>query len=172
MQPTERDLERLRAAIEVARRASARGNRPFGALLVAEDGRVLGLGENTQVTDEHVLAHAEMNLLQRATRAHSAEALAGATLYTSAEPCPMCAGAIFWSGIGRLVFGLGADRLHTLTGRPNEMLRASARGVLASAGRRVEVVGPLLEDEASLLFGVSRQETPSGHRWQILTGAR
>jgi tRNA(Arg) A34 adenosine deaminase TadA len=79
--------------------------------------------------------------------------MASATIYTSAEPCAMCAGAIFWSGIGRLVYGLSGDRLHEMSGFPADMLVASARDVLARAGRQVEVIGPMYEAEAASLFG-------------------
>ena len=138
----------MREVFAIARRARARGNRPFGALLVASNGAVLAAAENTQVTDEQVFAHAEMNLLQRAVKEFTPDVLEGSTLYTSAEPCAMCAGAIFWSGVSRLVFGLSGDRLHKLSGYSPHMLVASARDVLARAGRQVEIIGPLFESEA------------------------
>ena len=142
----------MREVFAVARRARAHGNRPFGALLVAANGAVLAAAENAQITEEQVLAHAEMNLLHRAVKEFSPDVLAASTLYTSAEPCAMCAGAIFWSGISRLVYGLSGDRLHELTGFSRQMLVASARDVLGRAGRQVEVVGPIFEAEAELLF--------------------
>ncbi len=142
----------MREVFAVARRARAHGNRPFGALLVAANGAVLAAAENAQITDEQVLAHAEMNLLHRAVKEFSPDVLAASTLYTSAEPCAMCAGAIFWSGISRLVYGLSGVRLHELTGFSQQMLVASARDVLDRAGRRVEVVGPIFEAEAESLF--------------------
>jgi len=92
----------MREAFALARRARAHGNRPFGALLVAGNGAVLAAAENSQLTDEQVLAHAEMNLLRRVSRELTPDVLASSTLYTSAEPCAMCAGAIFWSGVGGL----------------------------------------------------------------------
>lgn len=113
---------------------------------------MLAAAENSQLTDEQVLAHAEMNLLHRAVKEIAPDVLATSTLYTSAEPCAMCAGAIFWSGVGRLVYGLSGDRLHQLSGFSPQTLVSSAREVLAKAGRHVEVVGPLLEKEAEALF--------------------
>jgi tRNA(Arg) A34 adenosine deaminase TadA len=138
----------MREVFAIARRARAHGNRPFGALLVGGNGAVLAAAENSQMTDEQVFAHAEMNLLQRAVKDFTPDVLERATLYTSAEPCAMCAGAIFWSGVSRLVFGLSGDRLHKLSGYSPEMLVASARDVLARAGRQVEIVGPIFESEA------------------------
>ena len=142
----------MREVFAVARRARAHGNRPFGALLVAGNGAVLAAAENTQLSEGQVLAHAEMNLLHRAVAEFSPDVLAAATMYTSAEPCAMCAGAIFWSGVSRLVYGLSGDRLHQISGFTPHMLVASARDVLARAGRQVEVVGPVFETEAAALF--------------------
>lgn len=146
------DRRWVREAIAIAGRAKEKGNRPFGALLVSAEGAPLASGENSQLTDRQVLAHAEMNLLHRVVRDLAPEVLAGSSLYTSAEPCAMCSGAIFWSGVGRLVFGLGGARLHALAGSTPQMLVASAREVLSRAGRRVEVVGPVLQEEAEALF--------------------
>ena len=146
------DEEHLRETFAIARRAHAHGNRPFGALLVAGNGAILAAAENTQVTDGQVLAHAEMLLLQRVATEMSVDVLEAATLYANAEPCAMCAGAIFWSGVGRLVYGISGDRLHELSGFSPRTLIASAREVLSKAGRKIEVVGPALEIEAETLF--------------------
>lgn len=142
----------MREAFALARRSRAHGNRPFGALLVAGNGAILLRAENSQLTDGQLLAHAEMNLLHRAVTELSADVLAASTLYTSAEPCAMCAGALFWSGVGRLVYGLSGDRLHELSGFSPKMLVASAHAVLSKAGRTVDVIGPMLESEAEALF--------------------
>jgi tRNA(adenine34) deaminase len=144
--------ERIREVIAIARQASQKGNSIFGALLVGADGATLAVGENSQATDNQVLAHAEMNLLHNAVQQYDADVLDGATLYTSAEPCAMCTGALFWSGVGRLVFGLSSSRLHEIQNYSPRMLVGSASDVLEGAGRRVEVIGPVLEDEAAALF--------------------
>jgi tRNA(Arg) A34 adenosine deaminase TadA len=142
----------MREVFAVARRARTHGNRPFGALLVAGNGAVLAAAENSQITDEQVFAHAEMNLLHRAVQQFTPDVLATSTLYTNAEPCAMCAGAIFWSGVSRLVYGLSGDRLHQLSGFSPQVLVASARDVLARTGRQVEIIGPTFEAEAEALF--------------------
>jgi tRNA(Arg) A34 adenosine deaminase TadA len=79
--------------------------------------------------------------------------LAGCTLYSSAEPCAMCAGAIYWTGIGRVVYGLSERRLKIITGNhaENPTLDLPCRTVFAAGQRSVEVIGPLLEDEAAAL---------------------
>ena len=149
--------EHIRQVIDVAKRAERRGNRPFGALLVSADGEVLATGENSQLTEDQLLAHAEMVLLYDAVRQYDAELLQGATMYTSAEPCAMCSGAIFWSGIRRLVFGVSGETLHEIMDLTPDMLVTSCRAVLAGAGRKVEVVGPVLEEEAVRLFKSSKE---------------
>ncbi|MEX1345134.1 MAG: nucleoside deaminase, partial [Candidatus Limnocylindrales bacterium] len=95
------DLRLLRLAIDVAARARARGNHPFGAVLASAQGEVLLEGENTVATDDDVTGHAELNLVRQASRAFTRDELASTSLYSSTEPCAMCSGAIYWSGIGR-----------------------------------------------------------------------
>ena len=79
------------------------------------------------------------------------DALAKATLYSSAEPCVMCAGAIFWSGIGRVVFGIDAERLRVFRGERAEQRDAelSCRDVFAASPHAIECIGPALVEEAS-----------------------
>ena len=83
----------------------------------------------------------------------SPDILEHATLYSSAEPCAMCAGAIYWAGIGRLVYGLSEHRLRIVTGDhpENPTLDLPCREVFESGQRVTEVLGPLLEDEAEAL---------------------
>ena len=88
----------LRRAFDVARRARAGGDHPFGAVLVGADGRVLmGQGNGYSAEGRDMTAHAERLLASRASKAYRPVFLAGCTLYASAEPCAMCAGAIYWA---------------------------------------------------------------------------
>jgi tRNA(Arg) A34 adenosine deaminase TadA len=137
----------------VARRARGNGNHPFGAILVDADGRVLIERENGYLPDRDMTAHAERLLATEASRTVAPEKLARCTLYTSAEPCAMCAGAIYWTGIGRVVYGLSERRLKAMTGdhAENPTLDLPCRTVFAAGQRAVEVIGPLLEDEAAAL---------------------
>jgi tRNA(Arg) A34 adenosine deaminase TadA len=147
-----RDEHWLRISFVAAQAALARGDQPYGAVLVDAAGIMLAEAGNSIVTTADCTAHAELNLVRRLGD-QSAAVLAGATLYASTEPCAMCAGAIYWSGIGRLVFGLSNARLYgeLLSGSP-EALRLSSRTVLAAGQRKLEVVGPLLEDEATAVL--------------------
>ena len=151
LSPAERDAHFLRQSFEVARRAKSHGNHPFGAVLVDADGKVLIEAENRYMPGHDGTAHAERLLATQACTTLSAATLQRATIYSSAEPCAMCAGAIYWAGIGRLVYGLSEQRLRKLTGdHPvNLTLDLPCRDVFASGQRSIEVVGPLLEDEAA-----------------------
>jgi tRNA(Arg) A34 adenosine deaminase TadA len=137
----------------VARRARARGNHPFGAILADPDGRVLIEVENGYLPERDMTAHAERLLATQASKTLDAALLARCTIYVSAEPCAMCAGAIYWAGIGRVVFALSERRLRAITGNhpENPTLDLPCRTVFAAGQRPVEVIGPLMEDEAAAL---------------------
>ena len=147
----ERDEYFLRRSFEVASRSTSHGNHPFGAILVGADGKVLLEAENGYMPAQDGTAHAERLLATEACRGLSREERGQATLYSSAEPCAMCAGAIYWAGIGRVVYGLSEHRLRGLTGNhpENPTLALPCREVFASGQRPTEVVGPLLENEAA-----------------------
>ena len=145
---TDTDLKQLRRAIHLAQQARDHGNHPFGALLADEHGEILLEAENTVNTDHDATAHAETNLVRLASRKFSAEALSNYTLYSSCEPCPMCAGAIFWSGIGRVVYALSEENLYSLTNNSSDKLLLGCREVLSHGARLTQVVGPAIENEA------------------------
>lgn len=148
-----RDEEFLRRSFDVARRAVTNGNHPFGAILVDQSGNVLIEAENAYMPEHDGTAHAERLLATQACTTLSAEVLKTSTLYSSAEPCAMCAGAMYWAGIGRLVYGLSEHRLRHFTGNhpENPTLDLPCRKVFESGQRTTEVIGPLLEDEAAAL---------------------
>lgn len=146
----ERDGRYLRQAIAWSRVARERGNRPFGAVIVSDDGRVLAeawcnTGESGDCT-----GHAETNAVRMVSPQVDRATLARATLYSSAEPCVMCAGAIFWSAIGRVVFGIDAASLRVLRGERAEQRDAqlSCRDVFAASPHAIDCIGPVLADEA------------------------
>ncbi len=147
--PTD-DLQHLRRSFVLAAEARDGGNHPFGAVLVDAAGRVLAEGRNTVVTGSDCTGHAELNLARDASQRFTPDVLAGATMYCSTEPCAMCAGALHWLGIARIVFGLRNARMIEIMGSEGalERLELPVRDVLARSGRSFTIVGPLLEDEA------------------------
>ncbi|GAA4528891.1 MULTISPECIES: nucleoside deaminase [Nonomuraea] len=108
------DERRLRRAIELAASARDAGNPPFGSLLVGPDGTVLAEERNTTVADRDITAHPELKLARWAARELDPATAAGTTMYTSCQPCGMCAGAIERSGLGRVVFALSGEQLDAM----------------------------------------------------------
>ena len=147
------DEDFLRRSFEVARAARAGGDHPFGAILVGPGGAVLMEQGNASAARRAMTAPAQRVLMTRASQAHLPAFLAGCTLYTSAEPCAMCAGAAYWAGVGRVVYGLAESDLKAITGDhpENPTLDLPCRTVLGAGQRRVEVIGPLLAEEAAAL---------------------
>lgn len=138
----------LKQSLAVAERAKAKGKHPFGAILVGPEGEILMDQENGFDVEGRV-GHAETLLARRACAAYEADFLQQCTMYVSAEPCAMCAGTIYWAGIGRVVYALSEKRLGEIIGpHPDNLtLDLPCRIVLASGQRPVEVIGPLMEDD-------------------------
>ena len=146
------DHERfLRRAIAVAVKSRREGNHPFGAILVGPDGAVLLESMNAFGSEGDSTGHAERTLMTRASIAYEADFLGRCTLYASAEPCAMCAGAAYWAGIGRVVHGMTEKALKALIGPHPENLTLDlpCRKVFAAGQREIEVIGPLLEEESA-----------------------
>lgn len=146
------DESHLLAAIDLARRSRENGNHPFGALLVAVAGDVVLEAENTVLTEHDCTNHAELNLVRAASRRFDESTLRACTLYASTEPCAMCAGAIYWSGIGRVVFSLSSVALNAMVeGGDESELALPCRDVFARGGRSIDVSGPHLEAEGRVV---------------------
>ncbi|MBB2204717.1 nucleoside deaminase [Gluconacetobacter takamatsuzukensis] len=146
------DLDMLRQAIALSAEARAAGRHPFAALVADAGGHVVSRAiNNSMPPGGDPTQHAELRAVAEAARLLPPETLADCTLYTSAEPCCMCAGAIYWSNIRRVVYGLSEHTLLALTGAhpENPTLALPCREVFARGQRPVAVVGPLLEDEAA-----------------------
>jgi len=136
----------LRRAIALAREAKAAGDAPFGALILDPSGQTLAEGRNRVHSDGVSTHHAEVGAIEAAQRTLGRTHLSGCTLVSSAEPCPMCAGAIHWSGLSRVVFGVSIERMRRELADGERQIPIGVREVLA--GRAVEIIGPLLEEES------------------------
>jgi tRNA(adenine34) deaminase len=137
-------LDYMQLALEQAREAGRRGNRPIGSIIVRE-GRIIGEGQNTMFTDFDASAHAEIVAIRQACGRLKTVDLSGATLYSTLEPCPMCFWAMHEAGIARLVLG----------GRYAGVGRAignySIESVQAFTGYRLEVITGVLARECEAL---------------------
>lgn len=146
------DLALLRESIRVAERSRAAGTHPFGALVTDASGTIVAEAGNDSLPPEgDPTRHAELVAVAAAFRALGAEGMRGTTLYTSAEPCAMCAGAVYWTGVERVVFALSERRLLELTGDhpENPTFSLPCREVFARGQRPIAVSGPHLEEEAA-----------------------
>lgn len=146
----QQDQKHLEMTIELAKKSVKNGNHPFGSLLVGPNDEVLLVSGNSYLRDKGI-GHAEMNIAQAAAKQYSTSFLESCTLYTSVEPCCMCAGACYWAGIGTVVYGLSEKRLAELTldNPENLTLDLSCHKVFEAGQRKVQVRGPFaaLEDK-------------------------
>jgi tRNA(Arg) A34 adenosine deaminase TadA len=173
------DVRNMLLALEETASAIQQGKMPFGAVLADGEGTVICRAHNqceasavrggSTTTGSDVTRHAEMELVRKFTGGTTGVTLSGAeraqcTLYTSTEPCVMCAGAIYWSGVGRVVYGCSAAQLETLSGPGGFDIPVRVLYGMASEGaRKMEVEGPLLSDESLELHeksGVWKKAAP------------
>jgi tRNA(Arg) A34 adenosine deaminase TadA len=137
---TATDIEHLRHATELAEAAAQHGNRPFGAIIIDRDGKLLT--ENSVLTDDDIAAHAELNAIRIACRAGLQRQLAGATVYASAEPCPMCTGVILRFGLRRVVYGSSWDTILPALGDQPQVVHVASKDIAALSPQEITVMGP------------------------------
>ena len=142
------DADFLRLAIRAARDGIAAGQSPFGSVII-RDGAVVAAAHNTVWRDTDPTAHAEVNNIRAAARALGSIALAGCTLYSTCEPCPMCLSAIHWAKIERVVYG--TDIADAAAAGFSE-LRIAASELARMSGSALVVEGGLLAEECRALF--------------------
>lgn len=143
-----RDERFLRQAIALAHQARQQNADPFGAVLVV-DGAVVHEAFNRSIELSDPTHHAELAVISEYCRAQRRFSLEGYSLYASTEPCAMCAGAIHWARISRLVFSVSQAMLQRLSGgRP----KSGCAGIVNSGHRQVEIVGALLPEEGLGVF--------------------
>ena len=104
------DIFYMQEALREARRALEEGEIPIGAVVVSPRGDIIGRGHNLTETLRDVTAHAEMQALTAAADAMGGKYLTDCTLYVTVEPCIMCAGALGWAQVGRVVYGTGDEK--------------------------------------------------------------
>jgi len=138
------DIAWMREALALA----AEADLPFGTVIV-KDGAVLARGGNSGKRRGDPTAHGEMMAIAECVAAHGAEALQGATLYTSGEPCPMCMGAILWSRIGRIVYAASIEELSTKLG---QIMVPCAEIATRTPFHTIAITAGVLAKEALKLF--------------------
>ena len=134
----------MRAALELAREAAADGEAPVGCVVTDADGAIIGRGRNRRENRKDATAHAELLAIAGACKAAGDWRLTGCSLYVTLEPCPMCAGAMIMSRIGRVFYGAREER----TGSCGSVINL----FMEPYGCDTQVTGGLLADECSGLL--------------------
>lgn len=149
MTDKDKHLFYLSRSIEVSRKAREAGNTPFGAILVSPDGKIVLEQGNVEITESNCTGHAERTLMEEASKRYGRDELWHFTLYTTAEPCAMCAGSIYWGNVGTVVYGISEKRLAQLTGddEQNPTLDLPCRNVFMQGRKPIQVIGPFPEVE-------------------------
>lgn len=147
------DIDYIKRCIEISQNARNHQNHPFGALLVDSHGDIILEQENIEVTENLCTGHAESTLAAKASKLFNKDFLWDCTLYTTVEPCVMCTGAIYWSNIGQIVYGLSETKLLKLTGNDSRNLTfdLSCRNVIRCGQKDITVHGPILEVEEEVM---------------------
>ena len=148
---TDIDDHLLRRTVAIARQSRESGNHPFGALLATSTGEIVLEAQNTVETGKDATGHAETNLARMASGRFTPAELSTMTMYTSAEPCAMCSGAVYWAGIGTVVYALSEADLAVITGadEQNPTMALPCREVFAAGRRPTAVYGPIPMPEAA-----------------------
>jgi tRNA(Arg) A34 adenosine deaminase TadA len=142
------DEQFLHLAIALARQARQQGAEPFGAVLVM-DGAAVHQAWDRCVEFSDPTFHAELRVISEYCQAQRRISLKGYTLYASTEPCPMCAGAIHWARISRVVFSVSQAMLQQLSGGSP---KPSCASIINTGSQQTEIVGPLLTEEGFAVF--------------------
>ncbi|WP_231188684.1 nucleoside deaminase [Haladaptatus sp. DYF46] len=130
----------MRQAFDAAREAADRGDRPFGSVLVRND-KVTMVDSNHVLTKNDIRRHPELHLAYRACQELTQESRAETVMYTSTEPCPMCAGGMVTAGFGQVIYSVSSNEMVEFTGtKPSVRSREILNGIS-------NVVGPILNDE-------------------------
>lgn len=137
--------------MKIALEEAKKGDLPYGAILVKDDEIVIK-AHNTAQTDNDVSAHAEINALRRFTqqaKSYSLDVLKGYTLYTTCEPCPMCAAACVWAGVSEIVFGTSTQ---DLIEAGTQQIEISCKMVVEQGFQEIKVISGILAEDCLELF--------------------
>jgi tRNA(Arg) A34 adenosine deaminase TadA len=142
------DEKFIRLAIELAKEARRNGADPFGALLV-KDGKIVAKSMDRSVEVSDPTSHAELSVISEYCRKHRAFSLEGYTIYCSTEPCAMCAGAIHWARLSRVVYSVTQELLQQRSGGGRKI---TCERIIKSEQHHIEIVGPVLPEEGIAVF--------------------
>jgi tRNA(adenine34) deaminase len=125
-----------------------KGDAPYGAVIV-KDNEVVAVAHNTVTRDNDPSAHAEINVIRSLTAKLKNHSLQGYSIYTTGEPCPMCATACVWSGLSEIVYGASIQDLIAVN---QSQISISCEEVIAKSFRKIKVTKGILKNECLQLF--------------------
>ena len=134
--------------MKLALAEAKKGDSPYGAVIV-KDNAVIALAHNTVKTDNDPSAHAEINVIRSLTAKINNHSLEGYIIYTTGEPCPMCATACIWTGISEIVFGAS---IQDLMGVKQPQIEISCEEIIAKGFKKIKVTKGILKAECLELF--------------------
>jgi tRNA(adenine34) deaminase len=127
------------------------GDSPYGAVIV-KDHEVVAVAHNTVRRDSDPSAHAEINVIRSLTAKLKSPSLEGYSIYTTGEPCPMCATACIWTGISEIVYGASIQDLISIN---QSQINISCEDIIAKSFRNIKVTKGILKAECLQLFPCS-----------------
>lgn len=136
----------MRQAYGLAEKTAKQGNPPFAALLVV-DGKVVAEATNQHVTSNDPTRHAELSLVSTYASKLSREDFRRGTLYVSSEPCVMCCGALLFTGVTKIVYGVSEAQFMKILHEDGGEKPLTSREIFARSDPTIKVLGPLLEKE-------------------------
>jgi tRNA(Arg) A34 adenosine deaminase TadA len=139
------------AYMKIAIEEAKKGDMPYGAVLV-KDNKVIIKGYNTAQQDNDVSAHGEINVLRQFTKEtgnYALDALKGYTLYTTCEPCAMCAAACVWVGLSEIVYGASVEQLLNIG---SQQIDISCQTIVDKGFHEIKIVSGVLAEECLALF--------------------
>jgi tRNA(adenine34) deaminase len=134
----------MRLAIAEAKK----GDAPYGAVIV-KDQQIMALAHNTVRREHDPSAHAEINAIRSLTAQLQSPSLTGYTIYTTGEPCPMCATACVWAGISEIVYGASIQDLISIN---QSQIEITCEEVIAKSFKNIKVTRGILKQECLELF--------------------
>ena len=152
---TDEDLKFMKLALELAKKAELKNEVPVGALVV-RDGKIIGRGMNTSISDYDPTSHAEINAIREAAKAIKNYRLKDCTIYVTLEPCAMCVGAIQHARIDKIIYGAPDPK----TGACGSMIDLIS---IKEINHHAEALGGILEKECSQIlkdFFLSKRKKP------------
>lgn len=152
---TNEDLKFMRLALELAKKAELKNEVPIGALIV-RDGKIIGRGMNTSISDYDPTAHAEINAIRDAAKTIKNYRLKNCSIYVTLEPCAMCVGAIQHARIEKIIYGAPDPK----TGACGSMIDLVS---VKEINHHAEATGGILEKECGQIlkdFFLSKRKKP------------